>query len=127
MTLSKFIIFTFLQWFLLLILKTLHFKWEVFGNVWTSDLTYFILVSVVAAALVRRFGVINYLEAMFVMFFWFIMGGLLDLLVAGFVIGSGIFLKWQLWVGYFVMMFVILSFHKKRHLHIRKEQGGGHH
>lgn len=126
MTFRKFIFFTVLQWILLLVLKAMYFKWETFGNVWTSDLAYFVLAVVVATALVRRFGVINYLEAIFVMFFWFLTDILLDFFVVMPILGSSMFSKWQFWAGHFVIMFSIFSFHKKRHLHIRKEQGGHH-
>jgi hypothetical protein len=122
MTFRKFFILTFFQWLLFLGLKLLYLKWEVFGNTLTSDVVYFALVAIVAAAVARRFGVINYLEAMFVMIFWFITDALLYLLTTAFILGLGMFLKWQLWAGYFIIMFVVLTFHKKRHVHIRHEQ-----
>lgn len=122
MTFRKFFVLTFFQWLFFLGLKILYFKWEVFGNSLVSDSVYFFLIAVVAAAMVRRFGIINYLEGLFVMIFWFLVDACLDLLITAFILGLGMFLKWQLWVGYFVMMLVVLAFHKKRHVQIRHEQ-----
>ena len=122
MTFKNFFILTFVQWLLFLLLKLAYLKWGIFGDSWISDLLYFLSLAVVAAAVCRRFGVINYLEALFLMIFWFILNGVLDLLVTAFMVGIKMFLSWQLWVGYFIIMFVILTFHKKRHVVIRHEQ-----
>lgn len=129
MTLTKLILLTFFQWFFFLLLKLGHFKYAWFGSMGgAGDYVFFLLVMVITAALVRRLGVINFLEAIMVLMLWFIMDVLLDLLITAFVLGLVMFSWWQLWAGYFLMMLVIFFFHKKRHVHVRHEQAHhGHH
>ena len=128
MTLTRFILITFFQWLFFLALKLIHFKFGWFGGMGgVGDYIYFILVMAVAAALVRRLGVINFLEAIMVLVLWLSMDLLLDLLITAFVLGLSMFGWWQLWAGYFFMVFVIFFFHKKRHVHIRHEQKHAHH
>lgn len=129
MTLTRFILITFFQWFFLLALKLGYFKFGWLGPVGgVGDYAYFLLAMVIAAALVRRLGVINFLEAIMVMILWFAMDALLDLLFTAFILGLAMFGWWQLWAGYFFMLFAIFFFHKKRHIHIRHEQAHhGHH
>jgi len=129
MTLTKFVLLTFLQWLFLLILKLAHFKYAWFGSMGgLGDYVFFLLVMVIAAALVRRIGVINFLEAIMLLVLWFVMDALLDLLITAFVLGIGMFSWWQLWAGYALMMLTVFFFHKKRHVHLRHEQAHhGHH
>ena len=129
MTLTKFIFLTFLQWLFFLVLKLVYFKFGWLGSAGgTGDYIFFFLVIVIAAALVRRLGVLNFLEAIMILVLWFVLDALLDLLITAFVLGIVMFSWWQLWVGYALMMATIFFFHKKRHVHIRREQAHhGHH
>ncbi len=128
MTLTRFILITFFQWLFFLVLKLGHFKFGWFGGMGgAGDYVYFLLVMAVAVALVRRLGVINFLEAIMVLVLWLSMDLLLDLLITAFVLGLSMFGWWQLWAGYFFMVFGIFFFHKKRHVHIRHEQKHAHH
>ena len=129
MTLTRFVLLTFFQWFFFLILRLGYFKFAWFAGLGAvGDYVYFLLIAAIAAALVRRLGVINFLEAIMVLVLWFVLDALLDLLVTAFALGLGMFARWQLWAGYFFMMFAIFFFHKKRHIHVRHEQAhSGHH
>lgn len=124
MTVKKFFLITFFQWVLLTFLKLLYFKdLLLVQGAWAS--TVFILaIAIISIALVRRLGVLNFLEAIFVLFFWFLLDLFLDLILTNLFTGISIFFKWQLWIGYLVLMFCVFVFHKKHHIHLRKERAG---
>ena len=120
MTLKKLVILAILLWMLLVPVKI------VFLNVLNTDnLVIEILLGVVFAVVtmgvVRRLGVLNFLEAMMVAVVWFIINLILDLFVLATTFGLQFFSHWQVWTGYVLSMVVIFFFHKKRHVHIRHE------
>jgi hypothetical protein len=126
MTIKKIFLFLFLQLIILLAVKLVFFK--VF-NVTSDGAEYFywVVLAIVGVALVRRLAVINYLEAAFVALLWFLFNVFFDLIVTARFLGIGMFGKWQLWVGYLVLILSIFFFHRKRHVEIRKEQAAHHH
>jgi hypothetical protein len=109
-----------------LAVKVLFFK---ILNLTGDSLEYifWLVLAVTAVALVRRLGVINYLEAAFVAIMWFLSNLFFDLLITIQILGVGLLSKWQLWIGYIILMLAIFFFHKKRHVEIRKEQAAHHH
>lgn len=121
MTIKKFFIFLLLQLLLLLAVKLVFFKiFSLSGGF--IEYVYWAVLAIVGVALVRRLGVLNYLEAAFVAVVWFLFSLLFDFLVTRRFLGTGMFSLWQLWAGYLILMLAIFSFHKKRHVEIRKEQ-----
>ncbi|MBL8030361.1 MAG: hypothetical protein JNN11_03875 [Candidatus Doudnabacteria bacterium] len=126
MNLSRFFLITFFQWLFLLLLRFFYFDGYL-GQGNFAFYLYFLLIAFVTLVLVRRFGVISYFEAIFVCIFWLGFDLFLDLIVTSAILGTGIFLRWELWIGYFVMLAVVFLLHKKRHIHIRKEQHAHHH
>ncbi|MCL5666803.1 MAG: hypothetical protein M1383_03470 [Patescibacteria group bacterium] len=128
MTFKKLAIYTFWQLFLLIALKVLFFKYWGFNNSLFS-FYYWIAVMVITAAAVRRLGVINFLESMFVAIFWFLLDLFFDLLITSLFTGFALFSYYQFWTGYFVFLVMIFLAHKKRHIAIRHEQAKhhGHH
>lgn len=128
MTIGKFFGFAFILWGIQAVVKVL------FVNVWgledpVFEYVYWLLIGVVSIALVRRLGYINFLEAMLVAGFWFLIGLVLDFVITSPIVGFLIAGRWQVWVGYVVMMLAIFFFHKKRHIQVRQEQAAhhGHH
>lgn len=81
---------------------------------------YWIAIAVMVTALVRRLGVINYLEAIFIAFIWLAVNLLLDLFVMVSLVGTGIFNASSLWIGYVVMAIFVFAMHRKRHVAIRR-------
>ncbi len=128
MTVDRFIVLSFIHWLLLFILKLFYFN-SLFGSQLFADIVFLVLTAAVAAAVVRRFGHISFLEVIFCSIMW--VGGdlLLDLLVTSNFTGAGMFKFWQLWVSYAVLFLALIFFHKKRHIYIRREQAAhhGHH
>ena len=119
MTIVKFFFISLLQWIILTALKVAYFRELVFSGV-TLDYAYWIVTIIAVIALVRRLGVVNYFEAIFILILWFIGDLLLDLVITSGIVGLSMFSRWQLWAGYFLMMLFIFSCHKKRHVAIRK-------
>ncbi len=126
MNLSRFFLITFFQWAFLLAMRFFYFD-GYFGQGSFAFYLYFFLVAFVSLVLVRRFGVISYFEAIFVCIFWLGFDLFLDLIITSGILGTRIFLAWELWVGYLVMVAVVFLLHKKRHIHIRKELHAHHH
>ncbi len=94
------------------------FAWE--GSI-LLPLLFWLLVGALAVAAARRLGVITMLEAVVVICFWLLVQLILDVLIAGPVLGFGIFLDPDLAIGYLVFALSILFFHKKRHVLRRDE------
>lgn len=127
MSIKKF--FTF---FLIYTILFAAFKVVFFGNLDVAGsgigaFVYLLLVAVLTAAVVRRLGVINFLEAVFVAFFWLVGAILLDLLIIIHIAGTNMLSERYFWFGYVVMVIFVLASHKKRHIHIRQEQHAAHH
>ena len=121
MTFWRFIILSFLQWVLLVALKVWYFQnWFLSGTY--SDAAYFVLVAGVVAAVVRRFGVINYLESFLIIGLWVVGDIFLDLFVTVNLAGVNLVGSWQYWVGAILVGVSVFLFHKKRHIQVRKEQ-----
>lgn len=126
MTIKKFIIFTILQWLLLVVLKVEFFKNQLLANKGLQEIVYWLLTAVVVSALVRRLGILNFLEAFFITFVWSILDLLLDLAITASFTGLDIFRQWQYWVGCGILILSVILFHKKRHVKLRQQMASKH-
>lgn len=90
------------------------------------EFLYWAACAVIAAALVRRLGVINFLEAIFAAGFWFVGDLFLDFFIILPLSGLSIFRTPALWGGYLTMVLFVFFMHKKRHVHLRKQLHGHH-
>ncbi len=121
MTAKKFFLFSLLQWVAFVILKVWVFNNVIFGNPGVQEIFFFLLTGATTAALVRRLGVLNYLESFFIIITWTLTGVLVDLVFTSAYTGLSIFGSSQYWWGLFCMDLSVFLFHKKRHVHIRME------
>ena len=121
MTGKKFLFYWFLDAALFVVLKICLFHYDIFSNFGLQQTIFWILSAVLGAALVRRFGVINYLESLFVIIVWTLSGIFLDLLITSAYTGLAIFYLPAYWAGFIAMDISILLTHKKRHIHVRHE------
>jgi hypothetical protein len=129
---KNFLFYWFLNLLIFTILKVWFFHYEIFSNYGIQQAAFWVLSAIIAIALVRRLGIISYLEAMFVMAVWSLSGMLIDLLITSAAAGLGIFYQTAYWFGFVAMDAAIFVFHKKRHLHVRhllheKAHGHAHH
>jgi len=129
MTIKNLFLYSFLQWLLFSLLKIWFFNYEILSNAGWQNILFWIFCAIIAAAVVRRFGIINYLEAMFLIIVWILGDLLLDLMILSIYTGLGIFSTVEYWVGFGILALSIFFFHKKRHIHVRKllhHSHGGH-
>ena len=121
MTAKKFYFYSFLQWVIFTALKLWFFKYEIFSNPGVQQTVFWIITGVIAVAIIRRVGILNYMEVLFAMVFWTAGDAFLDLLITSSFTGSEIFSRVDYWAGFLVMDVAIFIFHKKRHVHVRHE------
>ena len=121
MSAHKFLILSFLQWVLFILLKTWVFHYKIFSTSGMEGIVFWSATIVITAALVRRLGVINYMEAIFIMFLWTIADAFSDLVITSVITGLDIFSNPNYWYGLGIMNVVIFLVHKKRHVHVRNE------
>lgn len=126
MTIKKFFVIFLLQLVLLTVLKYFLYSFFDYQNFFWG-LVYCVATAAIVVLLVRRLGVINFLEAIFVAVFWFLFDLLADALVTWPLTGTAIFFSGALWVGYLVLMLTVFAAHNKRHIQIRNEQAAAHH
>ena len=120
MTASKFFVYSFLQWVLLTLVKVAYFNGHLISGE-PGIYFYFALTAIVTTAMVRRLGILNLLEALLIAILWFFGDLLSDAIITVYFTGSQIFSIRALWFGYLIMIIFIFVFHKKRHIHVRKE------
>jgi hypothetical protein len=71
---------------------------------------------------VRRMGVLNYIEAFFLAFVWLFTLLIVDFIVTSNWIGRDIYTTLNYWLTYLVIILALLIFHKKLHVQVRKSQ-----
>jgi hypothetical protein len=126
MTFKKIFLLAFILWAFLVLLKVWFFNHTIFENPGTQQIVFWIIVAIVTAALIRRLGVMHYIECFFVSGVWVFTTLLADLFITSQVTSYNIFSKVSYWVSFFVIAFSAFLFHKKRHVQIRKEQAAHH-
>jgi hypothetical protein len=137
MTVKRFLLFTPLQWVIFVFIKVWVFNNVIFENQGLEQIFFWLLTAAVTAAIVRRLGIMNYLEAIFLIIVWTLSALPVDLVFTASYTGLSIFSDYPYWVGLLFMDLAIFIFHKKRHVQIRREHaahraahkahGGGHH
>lgn len=120
----------FLLWAFLLLEKYLFFEVWGFSAAWQSWL-YYILMILFVRVLARRFGVINFLEAIFIDLVWLLIILMLDSFIAKRFLGQEVFRTGNYWGSYLAVFVAMFFLHKKRHIQVRKllkhsHYGGGH-
>ncbi len=83
-------------------------------------LVVYLFQIVLTTALVRRLGIINYLESLVVIVFWLLFSLFYDIVAIGMGYGLEPYTQLRFWLMYPIMALSIFLFHKKRHVDIRK-------
>lgn len=121
MTFKSFFIAAFVQWLLMAFLKVWFFNHQIFSDPGVQEVAFWLISAVIYAAIVRRMGIMNFFEAIFIAIAWVLGNLLLDLMLVSAYTGLQIFHSHQYWGGYVVMAAAIMLFHKKRHIQVRHE------
>lgn len=116
---KNFALFSFFQWIILAVIKYWFFTREIFSNPGWQSIALWVITGVIIAAIVRRFGIINYIEAFFLMFMWTAGNLLLDLALLSNYTGTSIFYKTDYWASFLILNIGIFVFHKKQHIAVR--------
>ena len=126
MTPRKFFVIFLLQALVFGVLKAGFYNYFDYQDIYWIFL-YWAAVSIVTVYLVRRLGIINFFEAFLVIGLWVAGDVLLDAMLTASFSSTRIFSQLYFWGGYGFMAVFIFFMHKKRHIHIRKEQRAHHH
>lgn len=118
---QAFFLFTFLQFGILIPVRILFLGGHEYLSSGLQNGIFWLFNIVLSAAFIRRMGVLNFMEAFFIFLVWFLGGMFLDLLITSAFVGTAVFSQSAYWYGFLFMLLSIMFFHKKRHIHIRKE------
>jgi hypothetical protein len=81
---------------------------------------FFVLLVVETTAVVRRMGILNYFESIFLVIVWLVMMLLVDAVIVGTAIGWDMFGTWTYWLSNLTVLLAIMLFHKKMHIIARQ-------
>lgn len=119
MTIASLLIGTFTSQVIFVLLKVFFFKSLDLSNSLVIALFYIVFV-IAIIAIVRRLGILNYLESIFLSAVWLITSLIVDAVITGTVVGYDMYKTWTYWLSLLVMIVVVMSFHKKQHVEVRK-------
>lgn len=126
MNFSKIVIFGFLLWGFLLLEKYLFLGQGSFTSAW-QEWSYYLLLIVACRMLSRRFGAINFIEAIFIALVWIFEILILDSLIAKKLFAGAVFRSGHYWWSFLVLLLAVFFLHKKRHIEVRKRLREEHH
>lgn len=86
---------------------------------WALLVFFYVIAALVAIAVVRRLGVLNYLENFLVLIVWLVAALIVDWIVVGRILDDQVWSDGHFWISYLVIILAALIFHKKRHVEIR--------
>lgn len=121
MTYKKLFGFGILLTTVLVILKIIFFGYFTWAGSIQLHILYWLVVWILAIALVRRLGFITMLEAVVVMVLWLIIQLIGDGAVATPMLGWRVLVDPSFALGYLFMPLAIFLFHKKRHVERRQQ------
>lgn len=82
----------------------------------------FIFLTVETIAVVRRMGVLNLFESLFVSVIWLIISLLVDIVITTTFTGRDVYSHLYFWATYLLIILAVMVFHKKVHVQARKER-----
>ncbi len=83
-------------------------------------IAYFLALIIITIAVVRRMGVLNYLESFLIAIVWFVAMILVDMVITSFLIGRDMYTHLYFYLSYLVVLLSIIFFHKALHVQVRK-------
>jgi hypothetical protein len=119
MTAGKFVIFSLIAVALSALVKLVFITSLNIDSLYIVYLMW-LLIAAISIGCCRRLGVLNYLEAIFTLGVWLVLGLIVDLIVVSSIASDDIYKHAYLWISYAVMAVSVFLFHKKRHVEIRR-------
>lgn len=118
MTIGSFLIGTIVSQILFAILKIV-FIGSLNLESWVVTTAFFIALAIVAIATVRRMGILNYIETIFLLGIWILVSLIVDYVVVVSFTSLDIYKTWTYWLTYIVMILAVMLFHKAFHVQVR--------
>lgn len=87
---------------------------------WIVMVLFYLALSIITIAVSRRMGTLNYFEDIFLIVVWTIASLITDLVITTSFTGRGVYATMYFWLSYLVIGVVLLVFHKKLHVEVRK-------
>ncbi len=87
---------------------------------WIVIVLFFLALAIETIAVVRRMGTLNYLESIFLIIVWTIIGLIVDFAITTSFTGRDVYTTMYFWMTYLGIILVLLVFHKKLHVQARK-------
>lgn len=119
MTIGKLVVGTIVSEILFIFTKVIFINYLNIDN-FIVKLLYFVALIVVATAVIRRMGVINYIECFFTAIVWLFFMLLADLAITATLIGRDMYTHVYFWLSYLVPPLAIIFFHKALHVEVRR-------
>lgn len=81
---------------------------------------FFAAIVIAAIAVVRRMGIINYIESFFLSAVWFITTIIVDYMITANFTGFDIYKAWYYWFAHLAVILAVIVCHKSLHVEVRK-------
>lgn len=81
---------------------------------------FFVFIVLETIAVVRRMGILNLFESLFISGLWLVISLLVDLVITTSILGRDVYTHLYFWLVYLVIGLAIMVFHKKAHVEARK-------
>ena len=81
---------------------------------------YYAALVLVTIAVVRRMGILNYVESIFLVGVWFFTILIVDYVITASFIGWDIYKIWTYWLSLLVILLSVMIFHKALHVQVRR-------
>ncbi len=119
MTILSFIVGTLISEVIFVATKVLFFHYLNPDNFFVR-IVFILLLVVETIAIVRRMGIINYMESFFIIILWLITMMIVDIGITSFLIGRSFYGDIYYWIGNLAILLSVLFFHKAVHVEVRK-------
>ncbi len=119
MDIKSLVVGTFISQVLFVFTKVIFLNYLNLENAIISGL-FFVLLAVISIAIVRRMGILNLFELIFLLGVWFTISLVVDLLITSSFTGREVYAHLSFWATYLVILLAVFVFHKKSHVEARK-------
>ncbi len=119
MTIASLLIGTFASQVIFVLLKVFFINSLDLDN-WVVMTAFFIALIITTIAVIRRMGILNYIESIFLVVVWLITTLIVDVAITVQVVGYDIYKTWYYWLTFVAIILAMMIFHKKLHVQVRQ-------
>ncbi len=118
MTIASLLIGTFASQVIFVLLKVFFINSLDLDN-WVVMTVFFLALIITTIAVIRRMGILNYIESIFLVVVWFITTLIVDVAITAQIVGYDIYKTWYYWLTFVAIILAMMIFHKKLHVQVR--------